>query len=672
MASSSRKRWRTGLLWLLLVAALAGVGAYVLHARANRPKEPRFETTKAERGNITARVTATGTLSALVTVQVGVQVSGRIAQLFADFNSQVKKGQVVDKIDPDLFKAAVEQANANYIAAKGNLARAVAQAQDARRQADRSQQLAERNLIAVADRDTAVANAVAAEAQVEAAKGSIAQAQASLHQAQVNLAYTTVFSPIDGVVISRSVDVGQTVAASLQAPTLFTIAEDLKKMQVDTNVAEADVGKLEPGMKAIFTVDAYPNQRFFGQVRQIRNAPQTIQNVVTYDAVIDVQNPELKLKPGMTANVTIEIARRDNVLRVPSAALRFRPTADIFASLHQPVPPDLERGFGRGRNGQGGGRFNAGGPSGGPGAPSGAPAAAPAGAANGAPQANAQGVPSAGSGQGNRQRQGGGSGNAPQAGQQARAEQGQGSGGRGGPGGPGGFGMTPEERERFRNMTPEEREKARQERMANMTPEQRAAAEERRKQFEANGGGRGGFGGGQGNAPGGGNFGGGRGQGGNATGGNFQRNGGAGNPGGGNFGGARAAGGGQSNRAGGQNANAGSSKSAASTSATTIDALFAPLQPVETRGRVWIYAAKQLKAVDLRLGISDGTYTEVLNDAQELAQNTEVVTSIITPEMQNRPAGAQGQANNPLMPQRGQRPGGPGAGGGGGGRGGGR
>jgi hypothetical protein len=212
--------------------------------------------------------------------------------------------------------------------------------------------------------------------------------------------------------------------------------------------------------------------------------------------------------------------------------------------------------------------------------------------------------------------------------------------------------MSPEERERLRNMTPEERQKAMEERMKNMTPEQRAAMEERRRQFQAGGGGN--FGGGRGQ--GGGNFPGAGGQ----AGGNFQRSAGAG-----------AAGGGRPSGQAGRNANAANDKSAAATSATTIDALFAPLQPVETRGRVWVYVNKQLKPVDLRLGISDGTYTEVVNDPQELAQNTEVVTSIITPEMQSRPAGSQGnQANNPLMPQRGGRPGGPG--GGGGGRGGGR
>lgn len=308
-----------------LALVIAGGVAWRWGRGSGAKSEYRLETARLERGRIVAKVTATGTVSALVTVQVGSQVSGRVAELRADFNSQVKKGDLIAKIDPPLFQAAVEQARANLQAANGNLARARAQALDAQRQADRARALAEKRLIAQADLDTAQSNAEALAAQVQAAEGSVAQARAALHQAEVNLGYTDIRSPISGVVISRSVDVGQTVAASLQAPTIFTIAEDLKKMQVDTSVAEADVGRLEAGMPAVFTVDAFPSQVFKGQVRQIRNAPQTVQNVVTYDAVIDVENPELKLRPGMTANVTFIYAEKDDVLRVPNAALRFKP-----------------------------------------------------------------------------------------------------------------------------------------------------------------------------------------------------------------------------------------------------------------------------------------------------------------------------------------------------------
>jgi HlyD family secretion protein len=312
----------------ILLVAGAALYFFLQH---RKPPAVRFETAKLTRGNITARVTATGTLSALVTVQVGSQVSGRISQINVDFNSPVKKGQVVARIDPQQFAASVENARANVAAAVGQLAQAKANARNLDLQRQRSRKLREQNLIAQADLDTAEAAADAATASVDVQTGQLAQARAQLHLAQVNLDYTTIISPTDGTVISRAVDVGQTVAASLQAPTLFTIAQDLTKMQVDTSVAEADVGKLSAHMPAIFTVDAYPTDRFRGMVRQIRNAPTTVQNVVTYDAVIDVDNTDLKLKPGMTANVTFVYAEKKDALRVPNAAMRFKPPAELLA-----------------------------------------------------------------------------------------------------------------------------------------------------------------------------------------------------------------------------------------------------------------------------------------------------------------------------------------------------
>lgn len=349
-----------------LVAALAGVlvvaGGVVAWRLTRPPPAPAYETAAVDRGRIVAQVTATGTLSALVTVQVGSQVSGRISQLFVDFNSPVKKGQLIAKLDPELFRAALEQARANHVAAQGDLTKAKVQAAEAQRQLARTRSLAERQLIAQADLDTAQANADGAAAAVEGAAGRVAQARAALRQAEVNLAYTNVVSPINGTVISRSVDVGQTVAASLQAPTLFVIAEDLGKMQVNTSVAEADVGKLRDGMDATFTVDAYPGRRFKGVVRQIRNAAQTVQNVVTYDAVVDVPNPDLALRPGMTANVTFVHADRQDALRVPNAALRFRPPADLQAAARDGAgnggPAGVQggpagRGAGAGRRGDG-------------------------------------------------------------------------------------------------------------------------------------------------------------------------------------------------------------------------------------------------------------------------------------------------------------------------------
>lgn len=330
MSAPRIRRWIT----LATLLVLAAGGALAARRYLRKPPVVTYETTKIQKSHITARVTASGTLSALVTVLVGSQVSGRISAIYVDYNSPVKKGEVLAKLDPQLFQANVEQARANYLAAKGQHAKALAQATNADKQLARTRELAEKRLVAEADLDTAEAAAASAKADVEASKGSIAQTQAQLRQAEVNLGYATIVSPVDGIVISRSIDVGQTVAASLQAPTLFTIAEDLARMQVDTSVAEADVGKLTAGMTATFNVDAYPYETFKGTVRQIRNAPQTVQNVVTYDAVIDVDNAALKLKPGMTANVTFISAERTDVLAVPNAALRFRPSPEVLAIAH--------------------------------------------------------------------------------------------------------------------------------------------------------------------------------------------------------------------------------------------------------------------------------------------------------------------------------------------------
>lgn len=317
----------------LIATAIAVLFAIIwIYQSANGSAQPISEWSLAtvDRGRIVGRVTASGTLSALVTVQVGSQVSGRITQLNVDFNSKVTKGQLIARIDPLLFESALAQARANLGAAQANLARAQVQAKDAQRQARRADELVEQRMVSVSERDTTRANADAAATSVTAAQSGVAQAKASAHQAEVNLNYTRILSPTDGVVISRNVDVGQTVAATLQSPTLFVIAQDLRQMQVNTSVAESDIGKLAPDLPVSFSVDAYPQERFVGKVRQIRNAPTTLQNVVTYDAVIGVENPELKLRPGMTANVSFIYADRENVLRVPNAALRFRPSAEFL------------------------------------------------------------------------------------------------------------------------------------------------------------------------------------------------------------------------------------------------------------------------------------------------------------------------------------------------------
>jgi HlyD family secretion protein len=269
-----------------------------------------YKTEKAARGDVVESVTASGTVNAVTTVLVGTQVSGTIKNLYVDYNSKVKKGQLLAQIDPLLLEAQVDQARANLIKLQANTL-------DAQRQRDRNKQLFERNLIARSDYDTADSNYDSFAAQVAASK-------ASLRSAQTNLQYTRILSPVDGVVISRAVDVGQTVAASFSTPTLFTIAQDLAKMQVETNISEADIGKIQVGQNVEFTVDAYPDMTFKGTVFQVRNAPVTVQNVVTYTVVVKVENPDLKLKPGMTANAAITTNSKKDVLRIPNAALRVR------------------------------------------------------------------------------------------------------------------------------------------------------------------------------------------------------------------------------------------------------------------------------------------------------------------------------------------------------------
>lgn len=369
------------IIWLVLVVAVAGliVGGYLYSQGIG--SRPPYRTAAMTRGPLVAAISSTGTLNAVITVQVGSQVSGLVKELQADFNSQVKKNQIIARIDPDPFEAKVSQAKSQVDAAKASVlnqramvektradldnsraALAAAKAQtakslvgvvDGRRNLQRQKELRQRNLVAQADEDAAQVahdSAVAqydasvaqeraqesavrsAEAQLKVseallqnAEAQVGQFVAGLRQAQLDLDHTIIRAPVDGVVVSRNVDVGQTVAASLQAPTLFTIAQDLTKMQVDTNVDEADVGRVQVGQRSSFTVDSFPGRTFRGEVVQIRKAPQVLQNVVTYDVVVSADNTELRLLPGMTANVRIVTDQKDNVLKVPNSALRFRP-----------------------------------------------------------------------------------------------------------------------------------------------------------------------------------------------------------------------------------------------------------------------------------------------------------------------------------------------------------
>jgi len=378
-------------------------GGYLFYEGQQQP--PHYLTVAVERGTITTTVNATGIVNAVTTVQVGTQVSGTILKLLVDFNSPVKEGEVIAQIDPAPLatkvaqgranvasatagvqvaqattvnaKAAVETAQANAESARANVEKSKVALADARRILERNKEMARKSLIAQNELDTAqatydgaVAQLKASEAQLEATAGQfksalaqqrlaaaqemaaaaqVDQAKATLQAAELDLEHTTIRAPVNGIVVSRSVDVGQTVAASLQAPTLFLIAQDLTQMQVDTNVSEADIGRVQVGQTATFTVDAYQNTTFTGQVTQVRNAPITVQNVVTYDAVVQVANPDLQLKPGMTANISFLIAERKDVVRVPTAALRFQPdgAAQETSSQDSQAP---QRGAGGGAN----------------------------------------------------------------------------------------------------------------------------------------------------------------------------------------------------------------------------------------------------------------------------------------------------------------------------------
>ena len=633
------------LIAIVVVLAAVGVGAGAYY-RSRQAPEPKVTTMPVTRGDVVDAVAATGTLQAVETVDVGTQVSGTVQELYTDFNQIVHKGQVIARLDPSLIQTQIEQQEANVTRSDADLERLKVGLADAKQKYDRAKAMFDKSLIPRTDLETAEVNVKSADAQIKSAEAALVQAKASLNNQKVNLDHTIITAPIDGIVISRNVDQGQTVAASMNAPTLYILAADLTKMQVLANIDEADVGRMRPGQNVTFRVDAFPTETFNGVVEQVRLQPAVVQNVVTYSTVIAVPNPDLKLKPGMTANVNIEVARKSNVLRLPAAAVRFRPTEEMFQVLNQEMPPEARGrggmnagGFGGGRNG--GGRRNGQGGEG-QGQPAGAAASAqPAPAA--APQTTQAQKGAAPAGPPTATPEGrqasNGQASAPEArGGGDRPE----GGGRGGSGFGGRGGFDP-------NMTPEERRKAMEERLAKMSPEERKQFEEMRAARRAQGGGGGGqgFGGGGQGSGGGDNAGGGR----------------RGAPAGQNPQNAqKAAPGVGRDLSKGLTATIKPGPTHAS-GATTIDALFGPLPQVESRGRAWLYIDKKLKPINLRLGISDGTFTEILSG--EVQQGQEVVTAMVTGLEPKTGAPNQNNANNPLMgPQRGGR--GPGGGGGGG------
>lgn len=511
---------------LLIVAAIgAGAGAYYYK---HNGVEVQVNTAPITRGDVVDTVGATGTLQAVTTVQVGSQVSGNISWLGADFNSIVKKGQVIAKLDPSLFDAQLQQTRANLAQARANLTKSQSELErakvlltDAQQKYTRAKELGARNLLPQSDVDAAKIAVDTAVAAVESQKATLAQAaagvtqsEASVNQAQVNRDHTIIVAPIDGIVTQRSVDVGQTVAASMQAPTLFIIAADLTEMEVNANIDEADVGRIRPGQHTTFHVDAYPTDTFEGTVTQVRLQPVVVQNVTTYGTVITVPNQDLKLKPGMTANVKVEIARKTEVLRVPNAALRFRPTTDLFAALNQAVPPELTAS-GRGRSG------------------------------------GAHGTQSQGDSSGGR------------------------SGAQSSIGTPGSAGSSDA---RVRETPPGARPDSGE--GADLNADRKAAPPV----------------------------------------------------------------------TGQQPSEVLRSRRGSPQQAQTIDALFAPLPPVESRGRVWLFIEHQLKPVNVRLGVTDGTSTELLGG--ELQQNMEVVTGVTG--LASARATTPGGTGNPLMPTPGR------------------
>ncbi|MEX2270942.1 MAG: efflux RND transporter periplasmic adaptor subunit [Vicinamibacterales bacterium] len=451
---------------ILVVIAVGVIGASVWGYARYRGADEKPEIVKGTvtRGSIVEAVGATGTLEAVTTVQVGTQVSGTVQALYADFNDIVKRGQVIARLDPSLIETQIEQQRANVTRAEADLERLKVSLADAQVKLERAKELSAKQLIPKTELEAAEMAVKSQDAQIRSSVAGLSQARANLNQQLVNRNHTVITAPIDGIVVSRSVDEGQTVAASMNAPVLFLLAADLTKMRVRASIDEADVGKIRPAQRVTFRVDAYPTTEFEGTVVQVQLNPVVVQNVVTYATVIEAPNPDLRLKPGMTATVNIEIARRDNVLRVPAGALRFRPTPDTFAALNQPVPPELTAG-GRGGRGRGDGQ----------GAQTAQPGQTPA--AGQTPQAGNSQQPAQPNTAAQPQRQGGaGQAQTPREGGEAQ---------RGGGDTPRRSGGSDP------NMTPEERQRRMEERVKNMTPAEREEFQRRTAQRGGRGRGQG-------------------------------------------------------------------------------------------------------------------------------------------------------------------------------------
>ena len=621
------------LISLIVVLGAIGGGTYWYLKYGTPEVKPQVTESAITRGSIVESVQATGTLDALRTVQIGTQVSGVVQQLYVDYNDIVKKDQLLAELDPSILQTQVAVQEANLLRSKVDLEQKNITLENDKRKLERQQELFSKNLVTKEQLETAQLSVKMDEASINSSKASLVQTQANLDTANLNLGYTKIRAPIDGVITNRAADRGQTVNATNSAPTLYTMATDLTTMKLTASIDEAEVSKVRKGQPVTFRVDSYAGSTFRGTVNQVRLNAKNSQNVVTYETVIDVQNSDLRLKPGMTATLTIEVQRVDDTMKIPAAALRFRPTAEMFELLKQPVPPEAQAGAGRGAGGMGGGRGGRTGADAGamttPGATAAPGATTPAAgkdaAAKGAtaPAAAKDAAPSMTGGQSGRQR-----GQSTDAGQQASAGMGGdtrgggrggnssfGSGGgrgQGGGGTRGGFSMTPEQQKQIDAIRANTK----------LTPEEQRA--EMAKIFGSMGGGRGGQSGGQGGRSGGGR----------------------------------------------QNGQTSAGPGIADRGATNIDELLPPVVRRETPNqRVWIFVKDaagngQLKPINaIRTGITDGQTTEMVTG--ELKEGDKVVTNFIIPGATKTGAPQQQQQGNPFQQQGGR--GGPGGGGGRGG-----
>ena len=596
------------IVWIVVLAVLSG-GGYLAYDKYGKVEiKPQITEATVSRGSITESVAATGTLTALRTVDIGTQVSGTVRKLYVDFNDLVTKGQLLAELDPELLQTQVDMQNANLQRADVDINQKQISMENDQKKLERAKELFAKQLVTRESLDQAELQVKLDQASLDSSKASKTQTVASLNQAKQNVAYTKIYAPIDGVITVRNSDEGRTVNASTSSPTLFTMATDLTKMSLTASIDEAEVAKVREGQTVSFRVDAYAGAQFFGTVKQVRLNAKNSQNVVTYETVVDVNNPDYRLKPGMTATLNVEVQRADDVVRVPSAALRFRPTAEMFELIKQALPPEAQPNQGRGA---GGGRRGGTDPAG---------AQVPAGTTpqvHGGTGARVPGkagdaktppaTPNAAGG--NRQR---GSDQANTSGGSGRGGNGQGGGGRN-------FNLTPDQQKKMDAIRAN----------TSLTPEERRA--EMSKIF----GGNSPFGGGRG-----GNNGGANGQGGR---------------GGGANGGGNARGGQATGRATGM----------AQRGEKTVDELLPPVVKREQRNqRVWLWVNGQLKPVNgLTTGVSDGQFTELV--AGDLKEGDKVVTNFVIPGA--KPAVNQQQQGNPFQQQNQGGRGGPGGGGRGGG-----